>query len=217
MKGLVIKDLVAYHRRTNTFSRLFVIVIDLLLILFMRNIYSLVTVAILIVPVNMAASATTLKEIDGNNNFAKYILTLPYSWKDFVRGRYLAALTDGAMEALLGLIMVILHFVLCRTFSFPVYLLYWAAGVLMGLAFIAANVMASFMAGLNASAIVYMLSIFVVLGGFLATAFLDIDIQAILNLPAYMLWILGIALCLIMSVSSYFLSMRAMRRNRRKS
>ena len=177
-----------------------------------RNIYSLVTVAL----VNMAASATTLKEIDGNNNFAKYMLTLPYSWKDFVRGRYLAALTDGAMEALLGLVMVIIHFALCRLFSFPEYLLYWVAGVLMGLVFIAANVMASFMAGLNASAVVYMLSITVVIGGFLAAVFLDIDIQAILNLPSYMLWILGIALCLIMGGGSYFFSMRAVRRSRRK-
>lgn len=177
-----------------------------------RNIYSLVTVAL----VNMAASATTLKEIDGNNNFAKYMLTLPYSWKDFVRGRYLAALTDGAMEALLGLVMVIIHFALCRLFSFPEYLLYWVAGVLMGLVFIAANVMASFMAGLNASAVVYMLSIAVVIGGFLAAVFLDIDIQAILNLPSYMLWILGIALCLIMGGGSYFFSMRAVRRSRRK-
>lgn len=216
MIGLIKKDLLSGYRRVSPFSNIFVIVVDVALVLFLRNVYSLITIALVSMPVQMAGLVTTLKEIDMNSTGETYTLTLPYSWKDYVRGRYMAVMIDGMVQSMIGLVLVILHFFLNRLYAFPMYMLYWVAGVLMGLIFIFINAMGAFMGGLNASAVVYLITICFMVGGFLAFAFLDIDYQAILHIPPLFLWGGSIALCLCVGLLSYFVSITVMGRRRRK-
>ena len=118
MTGLVRKDLLAYYRRSTVAPFIIEIVIGLGLVLFLKNIYSLVTVAVLSMPMNMSGSPTTLKEIEANSMGERYALTLPYSWKDFVKGRFLTAFADGLGSAATGLILILIHYLTVEPFPF---------------------------------------------------------------------------------------------------
>ncbi len=216
MIGLVKKDLLSAYRRVSPFSNLFVIAVNVALILFVRNVYSLITIALVSMPVQMAGLVATLKEIDMNSTGEMYTLTLPYNWKDGVRGRFLAVMIDGMVQCLLGLILVCLHFFLYRLYAFPTYLLYWAAGVLTGLIFIFINTMGGFLGGVNASAFIYLIMIAVMVGGFLMFTFMEIDYKMIFRASQAALWGGGIALCLGIGLISYYISIKVTGRRRRK-
>lgn len=216
MTGLVRKDLLAYYRRSTIAPFIIEIVIGLALVLFLQNIYSLVTVAVLSMPLNMSGSPTTLKEIDTNSMGSKYVLTLPYSWREFVKGRFLTAYTDGLGSAVTGLILLLIHYLTVGLFSFPVYLLFWAGGFLLGAVYVSINTAASFFAGATATAVIYVFTAVVTIAGFLAYMVLDINLDVLLAIEPVFLWLGGIIAAAVICLLCVAVGFMAVKRSRRR-
>ena len=198
MTGLVRKDLLAYYRRSTVAPFIIEIVIGLGLVLFLKNIYSLVTVAVLSMPMNMSGSPTTLKEIEANSMGERYALTLPYSWKDFVKGRFLTAFADGLGSAATGLILILIHYLTVGTFSLPVYLQFWAGGFLLGCVYLSINT-----------------AVFTI-AGFLAYILLDIKLDTLVTAEPVFLWMAGIITAAGISLLCVAVAFTAVKRSRRR-
>lgn len=216
MTGLVRKDLLAYYRRSTIAPFIIEIVIGLAIVLFLPNIYSVVTVAVLTMPLNMSGSPTTLKEIDTNSMGARYVLTLPYSWRDFVKGRFLTAYTDGLGSALTGLLLLIIHYLTVGLFSLPVYLMFWVGGFLLGAVYVSVNTAASFFAGVTATAVIYVVTAGVTIAGFLAYMLLDINLDVLMAIEPVFLWLGGIIAAATICVLCVSVGFMAVKRSRRR-
>ncbi|MCR1843362.1 ABC-2 transporter permease [Murimonas intestini] len=216
MTGLVRKDLLAYYRRSTVAPFIIEIVIGLGLVLFLKNIYSLVTVAVLSMPMNMSGSPTTLKEIEANSMGERYALTLPYSWKDFVKGRFLTAFADGLGSAATGLILILIHYLTVGTFSLPVYLQFWAGGFLLGCVYLSINTAASFFVGATVTAVIYIVTAVFTIAGFLAYILLDIKLDTLVTAEPVFLWMAGIITAAGISLLCVAVAFTAVKRSRRR-
>ena len=216
MTGLVRKDLLAYYRRSTVAPFIIEIVIGLGLVLFLKNIYSLVTVAVLSMPMNMSGSPTTLKEIEANSMGERYALTLPYSWKDFVKGRFLTAFADGLGSAATGLILILIHYLTVGTFSLPVYLQFWAGGFLLGCVYLSINTAASFFVGATVTAVIYIVTAVFTIAGFLAYILLDIKLDTLVTAEPVFLWMAGIITAAGISLLCVAVTFTAVKRSRRR-
>ena len=216
MTGLVRKDLLAYYRRSTVAPFIIEIVIGLGLVLFLKNIYSLVTVAVLSMPMNMSGSPTTLKEIEANSMGERYALTLPYSWKDFVKGRFLTAFADGLGSAATGLILILIHYLTVGTFSLPVYLQFWAGGFLLGCVYLSINTAASFFVGATVTAVIYIVTAVCTIAGFLAYILLDIKLDTLVTAEPVFLWMAGIITAAGISLLCVAVAFTAVKRSRRR-
>lgn len=216
MTGLVRKDLLAYYRRSTVAPFIIEIVIGLGLVLFLKNIYSLVTVAVLSMPMNMSGSPTTLKEIEANSMGERYALTLPYSWKDFVKGRFLTAFADGLGSAATGLILILIHYLTVGTFSLPVYLQFWAGGFLLGCVYLSINTAASFFVGATVTAVIYIVTAVFTIAGFLAYILLDIKFDTLVTAEPVFLWMAGIITAAGISLLCVAVAFTAVKRSRRR-
>lgn len=216
MTGLVRKDLLAYYRRSTVAPFIIEIVIGLGLVLFLKNIYSLVTVAVLTMPMNMSGSPTTLKEIEANSMGERYALTLPYSWKDFVKGRFLTAFADGLGSAATGLILILIHYLTVGTFSLPVYLQFWAGGFLLGCVYLSINTAASFFVGATVTAVIYIVTAVFTIAGFLAYILLDIKLDMLVTAEPVFLWMAGIITAAGISLLCVAVAFTAVKRSRRR-
>ena len=216
MTGLVRKDLLAYYRRSTVAPFIIEIVIGLGLVLFLKNIYSLVTVAVLSMPMNMSGSPTTLKEIEANSMGERYALTLPYSWKDFVKGRFLTAFSDGRGLAATGLILILIHYLTVGTFSLPVYLQFWAGGFLLGCVYLSINTAASFFVGATVTAVIYIVTAVFTIAGFLAYILLDIKLDTLVTAEPVFLWMAGIITAAGISLLCVAVAFTAVKRSRRR-
>ena len=216
MTGLVRKDLLAYYRRSTVAPFIIEIVIGLGLVLFLKNIYSLVTVAVLSMPMNMSGSPTTLKEIEANSMGERYALTLPYSWKDFVKGRFLTAFADGLGSAATGLILILIHYLTVGTFSLPVYLQFWAGGFLLGCVYLSINTAASFFVGATVTAVIYIVTAVFTIAGFLAYILLDIKLDTLVTAEPVLLWMAGIITAAGISLLCVAVAFTAVKRSRRR-
>ena len=165
-------------------------------------------------PMNMSGSPTTLKEIEANSMGERYALTLPYSWKDFVKGRFLTAFADGLGSAATGLILI--HYLTVGTFSLPVYLQFWAGGFLLGCVYLSINTAASFFVGATVTAVIYIVTAVFTIAGFLAYILLDIKLDTLVTAEPVFLWMAGIITAAGISLLCVAVAFTAVKRSRRR-
>lgn len=214
MVGLVRKEVLAYYRRMSRVSFAFDLVIALGLVFLMRSVYSMITLALLVMPINMSSSPTTFKEMDTEGVEGRYTLTLPYCWKDLVLGRFLAGLWDGAMQAGLFLAFTMLHYFTVHSLPFSGYVQLWLAGVLLGLLMLSINMAVSFIAEITGTVVFYLCSIGLAMGGVVLSMLAGVDLITFLTQPPALLWAAAILLVAVVGAASYLLSIHALERSR---
>ncbi len=207
MSGLVYKDLLAYVRKTRKFTWVMEFFFLLFFIIGIKHRISVFTFCLLVTPVNASGMATTLKELDINYS-GRFNLTLPFSHKELVLSRFLSVFSVHILYAMELLVFSVVRYFVYGDFPFPTYLAICAAGVLVGICMTALNLLASFTASLNTSAVLYLVIIAVFLVAYLIALFTGLNIENLLQMSAGFILAAGTALTTAIVLISYALSVR---------
>lgn len=208
MSGLVYKDLLAFLRRTHKATWILEFFFFILFIIGIKNSISVFTFCLLVVPVSSSGMATTLKELDSNCNAGSLNLTLPFSHKELVLSRFLSAFSMHILYALELVIFSVVRYFLHGDFPFSTYLSICAAGLFIAICMTALNLLASFTASLNTSAILYLVIIAIFFGIYLILLFTGVDIERLLQLSTGFVLAVGAALTAAVLLVSYVLSVK---------
>lgn len=208
MSGLIYKDLLAFVRKTHKITWIMEFGFFLLFIIDIKNPISVFTFCLLVVPVSSSGMATTMKELDINCNAGRFNLTLPFSHRELVLSRFLAAFSGHILYAFELLTFSIVRYFVHGDFPFTTYLVICGAGVLIGICMTALNLLASFSASLNTSAILYLVIIAVSMAIYLIALFAGLDIETLMQLGAGFVLVSGTALTAAITLISYFLSVK---------
>ena len=216
MTGLIQRDLLISFRRLSKMSYIMEAVYFLFLLLFFNNIYGPLTFFLLATPINMSGLPNTMKEMDSNYRGMRSARLLPYSKKDIVRGRFLSAVCYQLFYILEMILFAVCHHFIKGGLSLQVYLLFIAGGWLAGLFLTAVNLLTSFTSGLNTSAIIYLITIVLLVGGYWAFIFLGSRTGISKQISSLNItWVLIIAVCfnILFWLVSYSISVKCFEKN----
>lgn len=205
MKGLIYRDIISFFRRTSKISWFFDLVFILLFAFVIKGPGAVPTYLLLVQPINMSGAASTLKELDTNYS-GRFALTLPVSHSQQVISRYVSSFLLMAVHLAECVAFLLLHYFYTGMYDLKVYLFYFAACILIGMVMTSVNTLTAFVMGLNASAIVYLITIVIALLAYLAYWLLDFDFLVILQLSNLQILALGTVLTAVIVAISYTIS-----------
>lgn len=205
MRGLIYKDLIAFFRKTHIVSWIFDIVFICVFIFAIPGAGAVPTYLLLVQPINMSGAASTLKELDTNYS-GRFALTLPATHSQQVLSRFVASYLIFAIHLSECVIFALLHYFIKGQFDFSTYLFYLTAGILIGVILTAVNTLSSFIMGLNATAVMYLLTVLIVGAFYVLYWLFDINLIAFLNLSRPQMLLFGTATAAVIFVVSYLVS-----------
>ena len=127
--------------------------------------------------INMSGAASTLKELDTNYS-GRFALTLPATHSQQVLSRFVASYLIFTIHLAECVIFMSLHYFIKGQFDFSTYLFYLVAGILIGVILTAVNTLSSFIMGLNATAVMYLLTVLIVGAFYVLYWLFDINLIA---------------------------------------
>lgn len=213
MSGLIQRDLLLCFRKYSKLSFIMEVVYFFIFLLFFQNIFGPVIFLMLCSPINMSGLPTTLKELDTNYSGMRSARLLPYSKKDLVKGRFCSAYSFHIFYLAEMLLYIGCHYLITGTVSLNIYFQIFLGGWLIAIFMTSVNLLASFLSGLNATLVFYLVSIVCLAGGILL--FTILFKHNWLNLLTQLtsmkrVWLYLIAGCfdVVMLLISYFISLK---------
>lgn len=208
MSGLIYRDLFTYYRRSSKSTWITEILVFFFFLLAIKGPYSIFTYLLCVMPLTMSGMPTTMKEMDINCKGAVQSVLLPFSSKELVLSRYLAAFLSHLGSVTLMLLYSLLHWSIYHTFALTDYFLLILLSWLLGTVFTAVNLLTGYLGDLNASAIMYLIVIAGVLLGYLVMALAGIDFTALFTLNTPFLFLLLFAVTVFITAVCYVISLK---------
>ena len=144
---------------------------------------------------------------------------MPYTQRDIVTARFQAAFSCHLLYLAEMLLFCILHHAITGSISWKTYALLFLGGWLSAVFITSVNLLSSFITGLNAASIIYLLTVILPVGLFLLimlTDLYDIIIPFFTGQHPLIFWILAVLLDIIMVTVSYLVSVKRFTKQREK-
>lgn len=214
MSGLIMADCLAYKRRMGAFSMYFSYMVCAAAFLFLKNGIGLTLVTLVILPMGMANLPVMMKEIDSGQAYCRYLMTLPCTRQEIVQARFLATLLDGLKDEGLILAFLIIDALWRRTYPVQVYVQLWVASLMIGLIYMALNLLVSFMSNITVTSVVYLVTILGGVAVYLVVYLLDVPLDRLLSINGVLLWCCGLIVTVAVVAICYVISLKLFGRRR---
>lgn len=214
MSGLIMADSLAYRRRMGVFSMCFSYVVCVAAFLFLRKGIGLTLVTLVILPMGMANLPVIIKEIDSGQAYCRYLMTLPCTRKEIVQARFCATFLDGLKDEGLALAFLVIDALWRHTFSMQEYVQLWLASLMIGLMYMALNLVVSFMSNITVTSVFYLMSILAGVAVYMVVYLLDVPVERLLSLNKGLLWGCGLVLTAVIVAICYGISLKLFERRR---
>ncbi len=214
MRGLILRDLLSYWRRSSKSS----VITDICLFVFfmllgmrsqMTAQFDAYGYLLLCMPLATGSVVPTIKDNDIVGSGGAALRYLPFLDRQIVLARFLAVGCIGLYHTVLMSVFCVVHGLLYGVFSAETYILLIILGWIIGLALSSINLVTAYLGSNNVVAVVYLLVIALSIGAYLGILFMDIDIHAILS-SQLLLWgaavftaAIIVVLCFVISVKAY--------------
>ncbi|GKH33956.1 ABC-2 transporter permease [Muricomes sp. OA1] len=219
MSGLVYRDLLTFYRKNTKVTYIMEAVYFLFFLLVLRNIYGAITFLVIASPISMSGLPATMKDLDTNYKGMMSARLMPYTQRDIVTARFQAAFSCHLLYLAEMLLFCILHHAITGSISWKTYALLFLGGWLSAVFITSVNLLSSFITGLNAASIIYLLTVILPVGLFLLimlTDLYDIIIPFFTGQHPLIFWILAVLLDIIMVTVSYLVSVKRFTKQREK-
>ena len=219
MSGLVYRDLLTFYRKNTKVTYIMEAVYLLFFLLVLRNIYGAITFLVIASPISMSGLPATMKDLDTNYKGMMSARLMPYTQRDIVTARFQAAFSCHLLYLAEMLLFCILHHAITGSISWKTYALLFLGGWLSAVFITSVNLLSSFITGLNAASIIYLLTVILPVGLFLLimlTDLYDIIIPFFTGQHPLIFWILAVLLDIIMVTVSYLVSVKRFTKQREK-
>ena len=113
----------------------------------------LTLVTLLILPMGAANLPVMIKEIDSGQAYTRYLLTLPCSRKEIVQSRFCASFLDGLQDMALVVLFLVIDALWRHTFTPLGYLQLGLASLMIGLIYMAMNLVVSFLGNVTVTSV----------------------------------------------------------------
>lgn len=208
MRGLIVADWLAYRRRMGIVSMYFSYLVCVVCFLVWPETIALSLITLVILPMGMANLPVVLKEIDSGQAYCRYLLTLPCGKRDIVRARFAASLLDGLQDMGLALVFILVHAAWKHMYSWAEYLQLWLGCVMIGISYMAVNLLVSFAGNVMVSSVFYMISLLAGVGIYLVVFLLDVPVERILSASPVVLWLAAGMVTVGILAACYGISLR---------
>ena len=214
MRGLILRDLLSYWRRSLKSA----VITDICLFVFfmLLGMRSQATAQLdaygyllLCMPLGTGSVVPPIKDNDMVSNGGAALRYLPFLDRQIVLARFLAVGCVGLYHTVLMSVFCVVHGLLYGVFDAGTYILLLIFGWMTGLVLSSINLVTAYLGSNNAVAVVYLLVIALSIGAYLGLLFMDIDIYAILS-SQLLLWgaavfvtAMVVVLCFVISVKAY--------------
>lgn len=219
MSGLVYRDLLTYYRKNTKVTYILEVVYFLFFLLVLRNIYGAITFLVIAAPISMSGLPATMKDLDSNYKGMMSARLMPYTQRDIVTSRFKAAFSCHLLYLTEMLIFCILHHAITGDISWKTYFLLFLGGWLSAIFITCVNLLSSFITGMNAAAIIYLITAVLPVALFLLimlTDLYEIIMPLFTGNHPYIFWIFAVLLDVIMVAVSYLISVNRFTKQRAK-
>lgn len=214
MSGLVMADRLAYRRRMSAFSRYFSYIICVATFLLIPKGIGLTLVTLLILPMGAANLPVMIKEIDSGQAYTRYLLTFPCSRKEIVQSRFCASFLDGLQDMALVVLFLVIDALWRHTFTPLRYLQLGLASLMIGLIYMAMNLVVSFLGNVTVTSVFYMISVLAGMAVYILAVWLDAPVERLLSLNPLLLWGGCLTLTVLIVLVCYGISLKLFERRR---
>ena len=194
MSGLVMADRLAYRRRMSAFSRYFSYIICVATFLLIPKGIGLTLVTLLILPMGAA--------------------NLPVMIKEIVQSRFCASFLDGLQDMALVVLFLVIDALWRHTFTPLGYLQLGLASLMIGLIYMAMNLVVSFLGNVTVTSVFYMISVLAGMAVYILAVWLDAPVERLLSLNPLLLWGGCLPLTVLIVLVCYGISLKLFERRR---
>lgn len=205
MLGIIIKDYYeSFCLKKNLISLLFVFIIFSLVIILMNNLYALILLVGITLPI---AGTSTLQETlkqDEISNYNKILLTFPLTKKEIVKAKIISTLILSTLSNLLiSLPITLIYVFIYQAVNLDIALLIWLFGFILTFIMTAINNIGFFTLGNKKGTIAFVIFIIVVAIGYVYSN-IFIGIETIVELTTPTLLIFETLIAIILNIISFY-------------
>ena len=205
MLGIIIKDYYeSFCLKKNLISLLFVFIIFSLVIILMNNLYALILLVGITLPI---AGTSTLQETlkqDEISNYNKILLTFPLIKKEIVKAKIISTLILSTLSNLLiSLPITLIYVFIYQAVNLDIALLIWLFGFILTFIMTAINNIGLFTLGNKKGTIAFVIFIIVVAIGYVYSN-IFIGIETIVELTTPTLLIFETLIAIILNIISFY-------------
>ena len=205
MLGIIIKDYYeSFCLKKNLISLLFVFIIFSLVIILMNNLYALILLVGITLPI---AGTSTLQETlkqDEISNYNKILLTFPLTKKEIVKAKIISTLILSTLSNLLiSLPITLIYVFVYQAVNLDIALLIWLFGFILTFIMTAIQNIGLFTLGNKKGTIAFVIFIIVVAIGYVYSN-IFIGIETIVELTTPTLLIFETLIAIILNIISFY-------------
>ncbi len=207
MKGLLLKDFMTISKKIKPINRIILVVAIVLLLTALKGVGA-ISVSIML-PVFASSLPVTLSISDEQWKWDRYAIAMPVTRKKIVESRYVFCLLVLCVLSLAAFILNIGAYILFHEFEFAFYLGMSLAGFSIGIVYLLLIIPAGYILGINGSAAVMMIILFLVAGGSYLYKTLGLQIKFPASLNFWMLCVGTILAVIVLAILSVMISVKA--------
>ncbi len=210
MKGLLLKDFMTISKKIKPINRIILAVAIVLLLTALKGVGA-ISISIML-PVFASSLPITLSISDEQWKWDRYAIAMPVTRKKIVESRYVFCLLVICVLSLAAFLVNVGAYFLFREFEFAFYLGMSLAGFVIGVIYLLLIIPAGYILGINGSAAVMMVILFLVAGGSYLYKTLGLQIKFPVSLNFWMLCVGIILAVIVLAVLSVMISVKAYRK-----
>ena len=205
MLGIIIKDYYeSFCLKKNLISLLFVFIIFSLVIILMNNLYALILLVCITLPI---AGTSTLQETlkqDEISNYNKILLTFPLTKKEIVKAKIISTLILSTLSNLLiSLPITLIYVFVYQAVNLDIALLIWLFGFILTFIMTAIQNIGLFILGNKKGSIVLFIFTIVVAISYIFS-YVFVGIETIVELTTPTLLIFETLIAIILNIISFY-------------
>ncbi len=205
MLGIIIKDYYeSFCLKKNLINLLFVFIIFSLVIILMNNLYALILLVCITLPI---AGTSTLQETlkqDEISNYNKILLTFPLTKKEIVKAKIISTLILSTLSNLLiSLPITLIYVFIYQAVNLDIALLIWLFGFILTFIMTAIQNIGLFILGNKKGSIVLFIFTIVVAISYIFS-YVFVGIETIVELTTPTLLIFETLIAIILNIISFY-------------